>query len=187
MIGSELFDTTPILIKIRYIKTFVEFWMSSEKKQLVSQKGISEQFLHNTDCFSPLCCEIYTKDEIRVLRAAEVFRAWKGRNQSPRSSFSRKSRSHRECRDLWAAQSSFSILSSTSVLSPVLSLSLSQLPPASSCALPEKEMNFSLELFLTMIDITFVIAMMMFFKKEILSRKNVTSSWIFFARLRKES
>ena len=44
-----------------------------------------------------------------------------------------------------------------------------------------------MELFVTMIDITFVIAMMMFFKKEILSRKTVTSSWIFFARLRKES
>ena len=123
-----------------------------QKKTTGLSKGISEQFLHNTDCFSPLCCEIYTKDEIRVLRAAEVFRAWKGRNQSPRSSFSRKSRSHRECRDLWAAQSSFSILSSTSVLSPVLSLSLSQLPPAWSCALPEKEMNFALELFVTMYD-----------------------------------
>ena len=52
MIGSELFDTTPILIKIRYIKTFVEFRMSSEKKQPVSRNKIIEQFLHNTDCFS---------------------------------------------------------------------------------------------------------------------------------------
>ena len=186
MIGSELFDKTPILIKIRYIKTFDEFRMSSEKNNW-SLKGESEQFLHNTDCFSPLCCEIYTKDEIRVLQAAEASRAWKDQSQSPRLSFARKSRSHRECRDLWVGRSSFSILSSTSVLSPVLSLSLSQLPPAWSCALPEKEMNFALELFLTMIDITFVIAMMMFFKKEILSRKTVTSSWIFFARLRKES
>ena len=52
MIGSELFDTTPILIKIRYIKTSVEFRMSSEKKQPVSRNKIIEQFLHNTDCFS---------------------------------------------------------------------------------------------------------------------------------------
>ena len=37
MIGSELFDTTPILIKIRYIKTFVEFRMSPEKNR--SSKG----------------------------------------------------------------------------------------------------------------------------------------------------
>ena len=186
MIGSELFDTTPILIKIRYIKTSVEFRMSSEKKQPVSRNKIIEQFLHNTDCFSScaarsrqrmksefskqLKCftpgKVGTKargrasrEKVGVIESVEIF----GQNRVPSRFFPRL---------LFFLQFFLFLSRSSLLLGVVHSLN---------------KRNFALELFVTMIDITFVIAMMMFFKKEILSRKTVTSSWIFFARLRKES